>query len=159
MVWAYRLAAISAALLIIGGSAAAQQAEDCRAIADPARRLACYDAREAAPAQQPAGTPTYIPERAPAGPARNTGGIAVPARAPAPANVDPNRTFDSQIAGASLLRNGLYRIRLADGSEWTTAVIGQRPKIGEKIHHRRTFIGTHYFDTENGRPLTVRPER
>jgi hypothetical protein len=78
---------------------------------------------------------------------------------PPPASADANRTFDSRIVAASLLRNGLYRIQLADGSFWTTGVIGQRPKIGEKIHHRRTFIGTHYFDTQDGRPLTVRPER
>lgn len=157
MVWAYRAAAISAALLIGGSAAAAQQTEDCRAITDPARRLACYDAREAAPAQQPVEPRSSVPERAAPGPVRNAGGITAPA--PAPVNADPNRTFDSRVAAASLLRNGLYRIRLDDGSEWTTTITGQRPKVGEKIHHRRTFIGTHYFDTENGRPLTVRPER
>ena len=155
MVWAYRLAAISAALLIGGSAGAAQQAEDCRAIADPARRLACYDAREASPAQQPAASSPATSDSARPGPVRNAG--AMPA--PAPAIGDLNRTFDSSIAAASLLRNGLYRIQLADGSAWTTSIIGQRPKIGEKVHHRRTFIGTHYFDTEDGRPLTVRPER
>lgn len=155
MIRAYQLAAISAALLIGGSAAAAQQTEDCRAIADPARRLACYDAREAAPAQQPAASGPAAPERARPEPARNAGAIPVPA----PATADPNRTFDSRIVAASLLRNGLYRLQLADGSIWTTGVIGQRPRIGEKVHHRRTFIGTHYFDTEDGRPLTVRPER
>lgn len=153
MVWAYRLAAISAALLIGGSAEAAQQAEDCRAVADPARRLACYDAREANPTQPPVASSPSAPERAQ--PERTRSASATPA----PATTDPNRTFDSQIAGASLLRNGLYRIRLADGSEWTTSITGQRPKVGEKIHHRRTFIGTHYFDTETGRPLTVRPAR
>jgi hypothetical protein len=150
MVWAYRLAAISAALLISGSAAAAQRTEDCRAIAEPARRLACYDAREANPTQQPVTSSAAQP-----GPFRHSSVIPMSA----PAGVDPNRTFNSSIAAASLLRNGLYRIRLADGSEWTTAIIGQRPRIGEKVHHRRTMIGTHYFDTENGRPLTVRPER
>ena len=153
MVWAYRLAAISAALLIGGSAGAAQQSEDCRAIADPARRLACYDTRDANPTQPPIASSPSSPDRAQ--PERTRSASA----APAPATTDPNRTFDSRIAGASLLRNGLYRIRLADGSEWTTSITGQRPKIGEKIHHRRTFIGTHYFDTETGRPLTVRPTR
>ena len=153
MVWAYRLAAISAALLIGGSAGAAQQAEDCRAIADPARRLACYDARESNPTQPPVASSPSSPDRVQ--PERTRSASATPATAA----TDPNRTFDSRIAGASLLRNGLYRIRLADGSEWTTSITGQRPKIGEKIHHRRTFIGTHYFDTETGRPLTVRPAR
>ena len=153
MVWSYRLVTISAALLVGGSAGAAQQAEDCRAIADPARRLACYDAREANPAQPPVASSPSSPDRAQ--PERPRSASATPA----PASTDPNRTFDSQIAGASLLRNGLYRIRLADGSEWTTSITGQRPKIGENIHHRRTFIGTHYFDTETGRPLTVRPAR
>jgi len=156
MTWAYRATAISMALLIGGSAAAAQQTEDCRAIADPARRLACYDAREASPAQQPIpSAPAASDGAATRGPVRNAGTRPEPA----PVTADPNRTFDSSIAAASLLRNGLYRIRLADGSVWTTGIIGQRPKIGEKIHHRRTFIGTHYFDTEDGRPLTVRPER
>ncbi|MEO9131401.1 MAG: hypothetical protein ABI240_09345 [Sphingomonas sp.] len=154
MIRAYRLAAISAALLISGSAAAAQQSEDCHAIADPARRLACYDAREANLAQ-PATSSPATSEGAQRGPVRSAGSMS----ASASDNGDPNRTFDSTIAAASLLRNGLYRIQLADGSVWTTGVIGQRPKIGEKIHHRRTFIGTHYFDTKNGRPLTVRPER
>ena len=153
MVLAHRLAAISAALLIGGSAVAAQQTEDCRAIADPARRLACYDARDANPVQPPVASGPASPDRAQSQPSRS----AAAAPAPASAAGDPNRTFDSRIVGASLLRNGLYRIRLADGSEWTTGVIGQRPKIGEKVHHRRTFIGTHYFDTEDGRPLTVRP--
>ena len=152
MVWAYRLAAISAALLIGGSAGAAQQAEDCRAIADPARRLACYDTREANPQPPAASSPTSS-ERAQPERTRSAGAD------PVSAGTDPNRTFDSRIVGASLLRNGLYRIRLADGSEWTTSITGQRPKVGEKIHHRRTFIGTHYFDTETGRPLTVRPAR
>ena len=151
MVWAYRLAAISAALLVSGSASAAQQTEDCRAIVDPARRLACYDTRESNPAQPPVASGPSSTERAQPERTRSAGAI------PASAATDPNRTFDSRIAGATLLRNGLYRIRLADGSEWTTSITGQRPKIGEKIHHRRTFIGTHYFDTETGRPLTVRP--
>ena len=150
MIRAYGLAAISATLLVGGGAGIAQRTEDCRTIADPARRLSCYDAREANPAQQPA---TSSPDQP--GPYRNT--RVNPA--PAPAATDLNRTFNSSIAAASLLRNGLYRIRLADGSEWTTSITGQRPKVGEKIHHRRTLIGTHYFDTEDGRPLTVRPAR
>jgi len=150
MIRAYWLAAISAALLVGGGAGIAQQTEDCRSIADPARRLACYDAREAGPTRQPVPSTPAQP-----GPMQNA--RAIPA--PAPATGDLNRAFNSNIAAASLLRNGLYRIRLTDGSEWTTAIIGQRPKIGEKIHHRRTLIGTHYFDTEDGRPLTVRPER
>ena len=150
MIRAYWLAAISAALLVGGGAGIAQQTEDCRAVADPARRLACYDAREANPAQQPAPSSPAQP-----GPARNAGASQMSA----PVTSDPNRTFNSSIAAATLLRNGLYRIRLADGSEWTTSITGQRPKVGEKIHHRRTLIGTHYFDTEDGRPLTVRPVR
>jgi len=150
MIRAYGLAAISATLLVGGGAGIAQRTEDCRAIADPARRLACYDAREANPVQQPATS-------SPAQPGTSRSARVNPVSAPAA--TDPNRTFNSSIAAATLLRNGLYRIRLADGSEWTTSITGQRPKIGEKIHHRRTLIGTHYFDTEDGRPLTVRPAR
>src|SRR3982751_4971568 len=98
MIRAYWLAAISAALLVGGGAGIAQQTEDCRAIADPARRLSCYDAREANPVQQPATSAPAQP-----GPSRNARANPVPA----PANIDLNRTFNSSIAAASLLRNGL----------------------------------------------------
>ena len=152
---AYRAAAIAAVMFLGGSVAAAPQAENCHAIADPARRLACYDARDNGAATTPESAPAEQ-----AGPEARARSEPAPMRvAPPAAAADANRTFDSRIVAASLLRNGLYHLRLADGSEWATTVTGQRPKIGEAIHHRRTFIGTHYFDTEDGRPLTVRPER
>ncbi|MEN2789967.1 hypothetical protein ABC974_10045 [Sphingomonas oligophenolica] len=145
MTLSYRALAISAAFLLAGGAVAAPQGENCHAIADPARRLACYDARDSGSAP-PAAAPAPVE-------------LARRPAAPASADANPNRTFDSRVVAVSPLQNGFYRVRLADGSEWATTAAGQRPAVGQGVHHRRTFIGTHYFDTDDGRALTVRPER
>ena len=156
----YRVAAISAALMT-GGIATTAQAQDCRAITDPAARLACYDKREA--------TGTYASpeaaERAEPEPYRRpaVGPSALPAPGtPAPAaiaaNFNPNREFNSRITAVNRMDNGFYALHLANGSEWHMTAIGAPPKVGEAVHHRRTLVGTHYFDIKSRKgPLTVRP--
>ena len=141
MVLLYWLAAISAALLISGSAGAAQQAEDCRAIADPARRLACY--ARGVPNPTPAARRLQA-DLAGTRPKRRRSPGFRPNR-PEPHLQQPDCR---RVAAAERT----LPIRLADGSEWTTSITGQRPKIGEKIHHRRTLIGTHYFDTETAAP-------
>jgi hypothetical protein len=158
MTRAYRVAAISAALMT-GGIATTAQAQDCRAITDPAARLACYDKREA--------TGTYASpeaaERAAPEPYRRpaTGPSAAPApaaAAPVTAPINPDREFTSRIVAVNRMDNGFYALHLANGSEWHMTAIGAPPKVGEAVHHRRTLVGTHYFDIKSRKgPLTVRP--
>jgi len=152
--WKYHVVAISATVLLgASAQAAPQQSENCRAIPDPARRLACYDSRESNPAPAAAAPEESSVERTSRA---NTGSpVAI---APPAANANPNRSFSSQIVAVTRIPHGFYRLRLADGSEWATTVIGAHPKIGQSIHHRRTLIGTHYFDMEEGGPITVRPQ-
>lgn len=151
MMSVYRAAAIAVAMVLGGGMMAVPaQAQDCRSIADPNQRLACYDRQQGAPA-------------------------AVPAPAAEPAQAQPNRTglreekaptperksgFSSTIAGISPLSFGLYELRLADGSVWSTTTSGGvRPAVGDHVTYRRSFTGAHFFDIKGRRSLTVRRER
>lgn len=159
-IWAYRATAVSAALFLGGSAMAAPQAADCRAIADPTARLACYDRQAGTyPSAEAADRAEPEPYRRPAtGPSALAPTPGSPAAAPAAVRIDPNRDFNSSIVSVSRLSNGFYALGLANGSVWHMTAIGQPPRVGEAIHHRRTFVGTHYFDIKSrARPLTVRP--
>lgn len=154
----FQSAAVAA--FLVGGTATAAppqaQAQDCRSIADPARRLACYD---------------NVGSRAPAAPAPSQ---AVPRQAlpsqtmtagPAPAATSRSGSsegyatgFRSQIVAVAPLRYG-FELRLADGSVWsTTSTGGVNPKVGDSIRYRTSLLGAKYFDIPGRAPLAVRRE-
>ena len=146
MISVYRAAAISAALVLGGGiMAVPAQAQDCRSIADPNLRLACYDRQQGAPSTAPA--PAAEPNRT---------GLREE-KAPAPAR---KSGFRSTIVGIAPTSFGLYELRLADGSVWsTTTSSGARPVLGDAVTYRRSFTGAHFFDIKGRRSVTVRRER
>ncbi|WCM26038.1 hypothetical protein NDN01_18765 [Sphingomonas sp. QA11] len=152
MISVYRAAALSTALVLgIGASAVPGQAQDCRSIADPARRLACYDQQQGAPAATPAPA---------AGPARPEPDHAALREAKAPEPAALKSGFRSTIAGISPKSFGLYELRLADGSVWSTTTSGgERPAVGDAVTYRRSMLGAHFFDIKGRRSVTVRRER
>ncbi|WEJ99351.1 MAG: hypothetical protein P0Y59_20855 [Candidatus Sphingomonas phytovorans] len=152
MISVYRTAALSAALVLgIGALALPAQAQDCRSIADPARRLACYDQQQGPPAATPAPT---------AEPVRPEPGHAAVREARAPEPAAPKSGFRSTIAGISPTSFGLYEFRLADGSVWSTTTSGgARPAVGDVVTYRRSMLGAHFFDIKGRRSVTVRRER
>ena len=147
---------VTIGVAVAGGHAAMAQTvtEDCRAIPDAARRLACYDQRDRA---------VVAPAPAPVAPASGTSPqvtATAPAVRPAPAPENGSRRpFDSRIVAVTPVRHGLFELRLEDGSLWSTTAVVDRPEVGDAVHYRRTFIGTHYFDIKGRRAITVRPER
>jgi hypothetical protein len=137
------------------------QAQDCRSIADPSQRLACYDRQQGAPAAAPAA-PATAPAAEPAQPEPNRTGLRE-AKAPkvkAPEANTPKSGFSSTVASISPLSFGLYELQLADGSVWsTTTSSGRRPVVGDRVTYRRSMLGAHYFDIKGQRPVSVRRER
>ncbi|CAN5829472.1 hypothetical protein BH11PSE6_BH11PSE6_13430 [soil metagenome] len=154
MMSVYRAAAIGVAMILGGGAMVMPaQAQDCRSIADPGLRLACYDQQQGAPSSAPAPAPAAEPPR------------AEPNRtalrdAPAPKAPERKSGFSSTITGIAPLSFGLYELRLADGSVWsTTTSSGRRPVVGDAVTYRRSMLGAHYFDIKGQRSITVRRER
>lgn len=151
-----RSAALSAALVLGGVAAVPAQAQDCRSIADPTQRLACYDRQQGVPAEVPA------PAAEPAQPVNRTGlREAKPPKPPKAAKAAQAKSgFTSTIVGISPLNFGLFELRLADGSVWsTTTSSGRRPVVGDVVSYRRSMLGAHFFDIKGQGPVTVRRER
>ncbi|PZU08769.1 hypothetical protein [Sphingomonas sp.] len=150
---------VLATLLIASGATAAEaQVENCRAIADSARRLACYDARDAAPAASSAA-PAPSSAAPPASP------IAAAQPAPVQTSVPASQSSasivrgrpDGRIASVTALRYGLSRIQLEDGRTFETATdTAVPPPAGTEVRLRRTLLGTTFLDADGRRPLTVR---
>jgi hypothetical protein len=127
------------------------QAQDCRSIADPTQRLACYDRQQGAPAEAPTAEPAQ--------PVNRTG--LREAKAPKPPKTAEKKSgFRSTIVGISPMNFGLFELRLADGSVWsTTTSSGRRPVVGDVVSYRRSMLGAHFFDIKGQGPVTVRRER
>ncbi|MBO9670431.1 MAG: hypothetical protein J7485_07935 [Sphingobium sp.] len=137
--------------------------QDCRAIADPRDRLACYDARDgtavpSSPPSPPASAPTVpVPPVA-------IGTAPAAQRAPAPAPTRPatdaeivRATPTGQVASITPLSHGLYRIQLDDGRQFdTTSNVSAPPQVGEAVSLRRTAIGTTFMNVRGRSPITVR---
>jgi len=133
---------------------AAAPGQDCRTVSDPAARLACYDARDAASSAAPAPAaepPLAMPSTATPRPA------ALPAPAPAASvRADPS----GRVVGVAPLKYGLFRLTLDDGRMFDTATnTDAPPAVGASVTLRRSFIGTTFLDVPGRSPLTVRRVR
>jgi hypothetical protein len=144
------------------GVADARSVKECRAIADAGERLACYDAR----AGHKSGTDAAVPapvspsdEERPHRVAVTTPTVHhVPARSRAD-DLKHRDEFDSRITSVEPLPHGYARIGLADGTRYDTTQIVARPRTGEAVHYRRTFLGTMFLDLPGRAPITVRLAR
>lgn len=147
-----------ACLLASAASAAPSDSAKCRAIADPAKRLACYDRtaeQDAAPAEgeQTRAAPV-MPSAAPRpSPAPSQ------ARAPEPTRDERKVLTSGRIAATRPLRHGYFRLELEDGAAYETTVVGAPPPVGADVHIRHTPFGTTFFDIKGWSPITVRPAR
>ncbi|WP_443971630.1 hypothetical protein [Sphingobium sp. CR28] len=150
-----------AAALAMGVSVqASAQQTDCRAITDPAARLACYDTRD----QTPPGSPSS------AAPAPSRPSTSAPV-APAPMATAPSGGTTTtkeavkadpfgEVAVVTRLRYGRFRIQLADGRVFDTTVNNVTPPVvGETVTFRRGGFGNTFLDMKNGDSITVRLSR
>lgn len=138
--------------------------QTCRALTDPAARLACYDALPL-PATTPATTPAAAPARPAATPAPTaTAPAAAVPPAPAAAAAAAQSNFgleakaaqdapdaiDSSIEGRFEGWEGKSRIKLANGQIWqvTDGSQGVLNLTNPKVRVRRGVFGAFYMDIE-----------
>jgi hypothetical protein len=143
-------AAVLCSALIPLPLGAAQAAERCNRIADAAARLACYDARNGAPAAPRGAVPGPAPVTMLPSPSRRSIERVRPAERAAP-------ELDSRIVAVRPALHGYWLLTLADGRLYETTQSGDAPTVGEAVHLRRTFLGTTFLDIHGRTPLTVRP--
>jgi hypothetical protein len=132
----------------------------CRAVQDPAKRLACYDALplgEAAPA--PATPPAVAPGRAAPVPGQPSAALAPK---PAPEGLEARFGLERQtptvelpaiesfIPGPFMGWGPNYRIRLANGQVWQIADDSSRrlDLRDPKVTVRRAALGSFFLDFE-----------
>jgi len=154
------LGAMASALAGAHASAATRSIEDCRALADPSARLACYDELAGRSPATQAGPPAAV---APSFGTRTAPAVqAAPAPQAAKAPVEDLKhrpDFDSRLAAVVPLRHGYYRLELEDGTAYETTAVAPPPQAGEAVHIRRTFVGTTYLDSEGRSPIAIRLAR
>jgi hypothetical protein len=134
--------------LLALAAAAVSPVQDCRAISNAADRLACYDARDAAP-RPPAAKPV---------PAAPTTAEPLPPPAPSASSAAIVRADPSgRIVSVKRLRYGLSRLTLDDGRVFDTATnTDAPPAVGTSVRLRRSVLGTTFLDSPGRSPLTVR---
>lgn len=139
-----------ATLMAVMSPLAAPEPQDCRLIVEPAKRLACYDARTT-PVEPAAARPPAAPLRRPATP-------PVSSYVPPAASIVADRT--GRIVAVERLRYGRYRVALDDGRAFLTSTnTAAPPRIGENVSLRRSAIGTTFLDIGGRQPITVRPAK
>ena len=146
-----KLATVGGFILISMGSAEAQD-NACARVDDPAARLACYDRAAGRVAAEGAPAPVPTPPAARPAPSR--------AVAESPREALRKRgAFDSTLTSVTPLRHGYYRLELADGSAYDTAVVAPPPPVGAAVHVRKSPLGTTFFDMDGRAPFTVKLSR
>lgn len=139
-----------------GAPAQIQRLLGCRALADAAQRLACFDRETSALDQAMAKRDVVVIDRQRVTAARRSlFGFSVPSFGGLFGG-DENEVKEIQSTVAAVGRNpeGGWTIKLADGSTWTQTddtPIGLRPERGQKIVVRRGSLGSFRLSV-NGQP-------
>jgi len=150
--------AIAALFLAPAAYTASPGPEQCRSIADPAERLACYDRatdQEAGKEARSRQAPPQVPASVPAAPVATP----EPPRAAAVTRTPDQAATGGQIVAVRPLRHGYFALELDNGAVYETTVVGTPPPVGADVHIRRTLFGTTFFDIKGWSPITVRPSR
>ncbi len=154
-------------------AAALQALVDCRSVADPARRLACYDAAAGKLEAAEASGDVVVVDRAQVQEAQRaafgfnfrmpsfmTGGgnkDDAGGEKKAPDIVD---TLETTVASARKL-NGRWIIRLPDGAVWVqtddTALV-REPKVGSKVLIKRGAVGSYFLSVDGQRSMRAKRE-
>ena len=123
----------------------------CRAIADSAQRLACFDRETAAVDQAVAKREIVVIDREQKRAAtRSLFGFSVPDFGGIFGGDDKDavKEIESTVVAARANGEGGYIVRLADGSTWTQVddtPLGLPPEKGDKVLVRRGSFGTFYL--------------
>lgn len=139
-----------------------QRLSDCRAQADDAARLACYDAATAALEQAEATGDIVVVDREQARTVRRQAfGFSLPSlsileRGETKESVD---RVTAKIASARADASGKWTLRLEDGAVWQQVDVGapsMPPKAGESVTIRKASLGSFLASVEGRRAMRVR---
>ncbi len=155
-------AALAAALLSASGASArtapntgvpasVQQLLNCRAIADSAQRLACFDRQTNVISSAIASRDLVVIDKVRATAAkRSLFGFSVPNFGGLfGSGSDDIKQIESTVAGVSHNPDGGWVLKLADGSIWSQvddAPLGLPPRRGDKVIVKRGSLGSFYLE-------------
>lgn len=164
-----RLSAVTIALIVASGPATAQSTttadrllrtfDDCRAMAAPADRLACFDRAATALSTSVKAKEVQIVDKADVRKARRSlFGFTLPrinlfGSGEAESGAEEFTEITTTVQSARAVANNRVEIRLADGNDavWqTTDPMNFPPKTGAKIRIRKGALGN-YFLSVDGR--------
>ena len=165
-----RLLALTVLAILLGGGAAiarkpvqtgtpaqVQRLLACRATADQAQRLACFDRESAAMEQAVASKNLVFIDRERVTQARRSlFGFSVPSFGGLFGDKDENaiKQIESTVASSGRSPDGGWTITLADNSVWAQTddtTLALSPKKGQKVIVRRGTLGSFHLSV-NGQP-------
>ena len=134
-----------------GTPASVQQLLACRAIADSAQRLACYDRQTTVISSAIASRDLVVIDKVRASAAkRSLFGFSVPNFGGLfGSGSDDIKQIEGVVAGVSNNADGGWTLKLVDGSVWTQvddAPLGLAPRRGDKIVVKRGTLGSFYVE-------------
>lgn len=138
---------------------------DCRAIADNAARLACYDAAAAGVGDAIAKKDVVVLGRDEITRARRgIFGFALPQLSFLKGTEgkesarDEVEEIDTELQAARESGFGLWQLTMADGALWTTTepFAGRSPRAGSKVHIKRGALGSYFLKVDGGRAVKAR---
>lgn len=151
-------------LVILGGPAAAQAklersgalkaVVDCRPIADPAQRLACYDAATAALDAAEAKGDVVVVDRAQVQEARKAAfgfNFQMPSFLTQGEAPEALKQIDSTVGSARQDARGKWTVVLEDGAVWTqidAEKFRKAPAPGDKVEIRAASLGSFFLKVE-----------
>jgi hypothetical protein len=165
--------AAAAAALVLGGAAQARKPAEagapqqvqrllaCRAIADGAQRLSCFDRETAALGNAVAARDVVIIDRKRATEAkRSLFGFSVPNFAGLfGGDNDEIKQVEGVIRSVSYNADGGYVFALQDGSRWSQTEdrgVAMDPRSGDKVLIRRGALGSYFFSVNKHPSVKVK---
>lgn len=136
---------------------------DCRAIADAAQRLACYDAATAALDAAEAKGDVVVVDRAQVQEARKAAfgfNFRMPAFLTQGEEPEALTKIDSTVGSAKQDLRGKWTVVLEDGAVWTqidTGKFRKPPSAGDKVEIRAASLGSYFLKV--GSLGTIRAKR
>lgn len=142
-----------------------QELYNCRDVADPAARLACFD-REVGELQA-ADTKrdiTFADRETVKKTRRGLFGFTLPSLGLFGGDNDEDeiKSVDTTVASSSQVDGGRYRIAMADGSVWVQIDdrrMALAPRPGQKIQIKTASLGSYFLSLEGRPSIRVRRER
>ena len=136
---------------------------ECKAIADPAERLSCYDLQVGKLVQAAAAGDVMVTDRASVREAKKgLFGFRIPTLGIFGGGEDDQdeiKSIDGTVTSARQFGYGSWRIALEDGSVWEQ-VDGERPvfdpRKGSKVKINRGALGTFRMNIDEQRAIKVR---